>query len=185
MTEELLFSTRAEFRKWLEENHDHEPVWLVFGKKGGPETLHPDEALQEALCFGWIDGILKKIDDTCYKKRFSHRRKNSNWSLRNKNFVEKLIQDELMTDHGLKEIEKAKDNGKWESAEKVEISDEQLNDFSKLLIGKEPANTNFNNMSPSVRKIYTMHYLSAKKEETRSRRLGKIIDRLNQNLKPM
>lgn len=185
MTEELIFSTREEFRKWLTENQDHDPIWLIFGKKGGPKTLHPDEALQEALCFGWIDGLLKSIDESSYKKRFSRRRENSNWSRRNKDFVKNLIADGLMTEFGFKEIEKAKKSGSWDTVEREEITDKQINDFQKLLVGFEPAYTNFLNMPASVKKIYTINYLSAKKEETRIRRLEKIINRLNNNLKPM
>ena len=81
MSDLMEFADREEFRKWL---YDHclsnAGVWLLFGKAGGPKTLKADEALEEALCFGWIDGVMKRIDDKSYMKYFSVRRKNSKWS---------------------------------------------------------------------------------------------------------
>lgn len=186
MEKRLTFKNRLAFREWLILNHDsHEAVWLVFGKDGKLQTLSPNEALHEALCFGWIDGLIKKIDDTCYIKRFSHRNKSSQWSKRNKEFVKTLIADEQMTEFGFEEIDRAKKNGKWTKAEGQPITQEQVDTFIRNIDGVEPALTNFLKMSSSVQKIYTIHYLSAKKEETRKRRLIKIIDRLNNNLKPM
>ncbi len=186
MGKQLTFKNRVSFRKWLASNHDsHEAVWLVFGKSGKLKTLSPDEALQEAICFGWIDGLIKRVDDTCYVKRFSHRNKSSQWSQRNKDFVKILIADEQMTEFGLEEIERAKKNGKWLIAERQPITQEQIDTFIKNIGEVEPALTNFLKMSSSIQKTYTIHYLSAKKEETRKRRLVKIIDRLNNNLKPM
>jgi len=183
---QMTFENRKTFRNWLVKNHYlSEAVWLVFGKKGNLETLHPDEALQEALCFGWIDGLIKSIDDTRYVKRFSHRNKSSHWSQRNKDFTEILIVDNLMTKFGLEEIERAKKNSKWFIAERKPITQEQVEALIKNIGGVEPALTNFLKMSSSVQKTYAIHYLSAKKEETKKRRLLKIIDRLNNNLKPM
>jgi len=186
MDEKLIFKNHSEFRKWLETNHDsHEAVWLVFGKGGKIETLHPDEALKEALCFGWIDGLLKRVDDASYIKRFSHRNKNSQWSNRNKGFVKKLIAEGLMTEFGFEEINRAKKNGKWNMPERKPVAKEDIEKLVSAINDIEPALSNFLKMSESVQKIYTMHYLSAKREDTKERRLQKIIDRLNKNLKPM
>lgn len=81
MGEMLSFSDRAQFREWLSANYiSGLGVWLLFGKAGGPQTLTAAEALEEALCFGWIDGQMQRIDDKSYKKYFSPRRANSNWS---------------------------------------------------------------------------------------------------------
>ncbi len=186
MENQLTFNNQKTFRNWLAKNHDSsEAVWLVFGKDGNIQTITYDEALQEALCFGWIDGQIKSIDDTYYLRRFSHRNKSSHWSQRNKDFAEILIADNLMTEFGLEEIEKAKKNGKWFIAESKPITQEQVEALIKNIGGVEPALSNFLNMSHSVQKTYAIHYLSAKKEETKNRRLLKIIDRLNNNLKPM
>ncbi len=90
MIEHLLFTSRDEFRNWLEENClSSGGVWLLFGKSGGPKTIGANEALEEALCFGWIDGQMKSIDDNKYIKYYSSRRENSKWSEKNKSLVEK------------------------------------------------------------------------------------------------
>lgn len=186
MENRMTFENSEAFRKWLAENHDsHDAVWLVFGKGGKLKTLHPDEALKEALCFGWIDGLIKRVDDACYIKRFSHRRKTSVWSQRNRDFVKALISEGLMTEYGIEEINRAKENGKWNPPEAPPLSDEQIDEFMELVNGHEPAYANLLKMPPSAARTYTMHYLSAKKEETRKRRLVKIIERLDKNLKPM
>lgn len=136
----LAFSDRAAFRAWLDKNGtSSNGVWILFGKKGGPVTLTAGEALEEALCFGWIDGQMKSIDNKTYKKYFSIRRANSKWSERNKT----------------------------------------------LLKGHEPAYTNFEAMSLSVKKTYTQAYLDAKTDAGREKRLTWMIERLNKNLKPM
>ena len=81
----LEFSNRAEFHEWLNEHcTSSDGVWLLFGKKGGPTTITANEALEEALCFGWIDGQMQSLDETKYKKYFARRTKNSNWSEKNK-----------------------------------------------------------------------------------------------------
>lgn len=186
MEKRLTFETKARFRKWLSKNHDtHEAVWLVFGKTEKLKTLHPDEALKEALCFGWIDGIIKRVDEDSYIKRFSHRRKRSVWSDRNKSFVNELIDSGEMTPFGLEEINRARKNGTWNTPATASLTQDKLEEFINKVKGHEPAYTNLMNMSDSIKRTYTMHWSSAKKEETRDRRLAKIIERLTDNLKPM
>ncbi len=91
MNEIMQFSNRGEFRKWLYDNClSSAGFWLLFGKKGGPKTIKASEALEEALCFGWIDGQMESIDDKSYRKYFSLRRSNSKWSDKNKALGEKL-----------------------------------------------------------------------------------------------
>jgi uncharacterized protein YdeI (YjbR/CyaY-like superfamily) len=186
MEEKLEFTDRKQFRDWLLKNHNQDKgIWIVFDKTGNIESVKSSEALEEALCFGWIDGQMKKINDEKYQKKFTPRRKGSNWSEKNKKLTEKLIKNGQMTKHGLMAIEQAKKEGKWETKKKTQISDEQVNQFIKLLKDFEPALTNFLNMSPSVQKTYTAFYLDAKKEQTKTRRLTKIVERLNENKKPM
>ncbi len=186
MDEELLFADREEFRKWLFQNHDtSKGIWLVFGKAGKLKTVKPDEALEEALCFGWIDGQFNSIDETKYLKKFSRRRKGSKWSERNKSIAGKLIESGKMTEHGTAAIEQAKKAGTWDRPKEEPVGDKQVKLLTDALKGTEPAFTNFQNMPPSIKRAYTLMYLDAKMEETRKRRLVKIIGRLNENKKPM
>jgi uncharacterized protein YdeI (YjbR/CyaY-like superfamily) len=158
---------------------------LIFGKKNGPKTLTADEAVEEALCFGWIDSQMKSIDDKTYIEYFCSRRKSSKWSERNKATVIRLEAQGRMTDFGRTKIEEAKQNGMWDAAKPQPISEEQINILTELLKAVEPACSNFAAMSPSVRRTYTAWYFDAKSESSRKNRLDKIIERLNKNLKPM
>lgn len=108
MSELMKFANRSEFREWLSVHSlSSSGIWLLFGKAGGPKTIKADEALEEALCFGWIDGQMEKIDDKTYKKYFTLRRENSKWSEKNKALVKALDAQGLMTDLGRKKIEEA------------------------------------------------------------------------------
>ena len=106
------FRNREEFRSWLQQHSLSDTgIWLLFGKAGGPKTLKASEALEEALCFGWIDGQMKSIDDKTYKKYFSLRRENSKWSEKNKALAKNLENQGKMTDYGRAKIAEAKKNG--------------------------------------------------------------------------
>lgn len=180
------FSDREQFRKWLHDNClSSDGVWLIFGKSGGPKTIKASEALEEALCFGWIDGQMQSIDDKTYKKYFSIRRANSKWSEKNKALALQLDKQGKMTDFGWNKIEEAKKNGQWGAPKSPEITEEQIVLLTERLKGIEPAYANFVAMSLSVKKTYTRAYLDAKTDIGREKRLAWIIDRLNKNLKPM
>ena len=186
MNDILIFANREEFRKWLSVNcNSIDGVWLLFGKSGEPKTLKAEEALEEALCFGWIDGQMQSIDDKTYKKYFSLRRKNSKWSDKNKTLVKNLEERGLMTDFGRAKIEEAKQNGQWDAPKPAAITDEQIDNLSDILKDYEPAYTNFQAMPPSVKKTYVKAYLDAKTDAGREKRIAWIVDRLNKNLKPM
>lgn len=187
MDDSLYFKNRNEFREWLLNNcKTNKGVWLVFNKSKELPTLKASEALEEALCFGWIDGVMKKIDDKSYLKYFSPRRKNSKWSVKNKNLVEQLEAKGLMSDFGRAKVKEAKDNGQWNKATRPSnISDEQIEAVSELLKQNELAYNNFLNMSPSIKKTCTRAYLDAKTVIGREKRLMWIINRLEKNLKPM
>lgn len=163
MSDIIEFSSRAEFRKWL---YDHclsnAGVWLLFGKADGSKTIKAEEALEEALCFGWIDGRIKSIDNKIYKKYFSQRRDNSKWSAKNKALVQTLEKKGLMTDFGRKKIEEAKKNGQWNAPESPAVTEEQIAHLSALLKEYEPAFTNFKAMPLSIKKTYTRAYFDAK-----------------------
>ena len=182
----LEFSDRAAFREWLHKNGtSSEGVWLLFSKKGGTMTLTAAEALEEALCFGWIDGQMQSLDSTKYRKYFARRTANSKWSEKNKALVLALEARGIMTDYGREKIAQAKKNGQWDAPKSPVISEEQIAALSDVLKEYEPAHTNFQAMSPSVKRTYTRAWLDAKTEAGRENRLTWIIDRLNKNLKPM
>jgi len=184
--EELLCRDRAAWREWLVKNGDRrEGVWLVFGKTDDLETVTAAEALREALCFGWIDGQIKRIDDTRYIKKFTPRRKGSKWSEKNRRSAAALIKAGRMTVAGYAAIERAKADGTWDTPKPPPITDEQVAVLTEALTGHEPARTNFLKMPPSARRAYAGFYLDAKKEETRARRLTRIAARLDENKKLM
>ena len=183
---ELLFSSRENFRAWLHENAEtSEGVWLVFGKKKAVPSLSAKDALEEALCFGWIDGKMQSIDNTKYLKYFARRRAKSVWSDKNKKTVETLRDRGIMTELGEKAVQTAIKNGSWDAPKKNPITDEQIETFAEKLDGISPAYKNFKNMPPSARRTYTRRHLSFKSDEARQRDFEKIVDRLNKNLKPM
>ncbi len=180
------FSSREAFREWLEAHgQSSEGVWLLFGKAGGPKTIKAEEALEEALCFGWIDGQMQRIDEKRYQKYFSLRREKSKWSEKNKALAEDLEQRGLMTEFGRKKIAEAKANGQWDAPAPAGASEEQIGLLAALLEGHEPAYTNFQAMALSVKRTYTRAYFDAKTDAGRARRIARIIERLDQNLKPM
>ena len=183
---ELEFAARNDFRKWLKKNAEtSEGVWLVFSKNKNIVTLSANEALEEALCFGWIDGQMKSIDSTKYHKYFAKRRDKSVWSDKNKKIVETLREKGLMTELGENAVKLAMQNGTWDAPKSSPITDAQVLEFSEKLKGFSLAYENFMKMPRSVKFTYTGRHLSFKGEEARQRDFIKIIDRLNNNLKPM
>lgn len=187
MNDIIEFACREDFRSWLCGNClSSDGVWILFGKPGGPKTMKAEEALEEALCFGWIDGQMQSIDERSYKKYFSPRRENSKWSEKNKALTDKLEKRGLMTEHGRRKIEEAKANGQWNAVKAPSVTEEQIAYvLSNVLKGHEPACMNFEAMSPSVKRTYTRAYFDAKTDAGREKRIQWMIDRLNKNLKPM
>ncbi len=183
----VLFKNRSDFRDWLTQNAlSDEGVWLVFGKKNGPETLKASEALEEALCFGWIDGLMQSVDAKTYIKYFKQRSPTSNWSETNKKLVEQLESQGLMTGYGRAKIDAAKQNGYWNPTKPEPLTDEQLQQFTDMLKPHEAAHTNFNKMPRSARKAYASSYfLGTKTEAGRQKRFNTIVERLDLNLNPM
>ncbi len=182
----LTFTDRQAFRDWLGQyGTESDGVWLLFDKSRKPVTLSAGEALEEALCQGWIDGQIQSLDDQTYKKYFARRLPKSKWSAKNKELAQTLVQKGLMTSQGLEAIERAKRNGAWDQAERTLIDDEQIAMFKGMVQPYGPAYTNLLAMSHSVQRTYTGFYLDAKSDTSRQARLEKIIDRLARNLKPM
>jgi len=185
MADEMLFENRAAFRAWLAENTGHEGLWLIFGKKGGPKTLTAAQALEEALCFGWIDGQMESIDDIRYRKYFSPRRAKSRWSDKNKALIDKLEAAGLMTDHGRRKIEAAKADGSWDAPKGLVITEEDVETLKARLKPHDLAYRNFIAMTPSVQRTYTGFSMDVKTEAGREKRFNQLVERLELNLNPM
>ncbi len=141
-----------------------------------------EEAVQVAICYGWIDSTVKKLDEERRRQLFTPRKDKSVWSRLNKSYVEKLIADNLMHESGLKKIETAKKNGSWESLDAVE-SLEMPKDLKAAFSKNRKALNNYNKFSPSYRKNYLYWLNQAKREETRTARITEIIKLCEQNIK--
>jgi len=185
--ETLTFKTRVCFRDWLTKNTlSNEGVWLEFSKEKPSTTLTAPEALEEALCFGWIDGQIKSVDEISYAKYFKQRAKNSNWSDKNKKLIVVLEEKMLMTDFGRVKIEEATKDGSFDAPKINGLSDEQAMKFESMLQPYDVALENFTKMSKSVRKAYASSYFfGAKTDEGKKKRFDTIIERLELNLNPM
>jgi uncharacterized protein YdeI (YjbR/CyaY-like superfamily) len=174
----LSFQTADEWREWLEENHaTSSGIWMRFFKKAsGVEALAYPGALDEALCYGWIDGQVKPSGENSYLQRFTPRRPRSNWSRRNTEHVARLTAQGRMRPAGLAQVEKAKADGRWENAYSMPSQAEAPADFLEEL-GKDPDALAFYESLNKVNK-YAVYYqlTSAKKPETRERRKQKILE---------
>ena len=156
---------------------------MIFYKVGCEfESMRWEEAIQVALCYGWIDSTVKKMDEERRRQFFSPRKDKSVWSKLNKNYIEKLLKENLIHESGLAKIEIAKGNGSWNSLDAVEdliIPEDLKSAFEQDNIAFE----NYKNFSPSYRKSYLYWLNQAKREETRNNRIAEIIKLCNQNKK--
>lgn len=178
-------SSKAEWRAWLQENHQSKSsIWLIYYRVAtNIPSLTWSEAVDEALCFGWIDSTKKSIDKEKYKQYFTKRKPKSPWSKVNKDKVEQLLQDNLMTPAGLKTIEIAKENGSWTLLDAVEalIVPE---DLQLALEENQQALEFFQSQSKSVRKGLLYWITMAKRPATRKKRIDKIVELTAQGIKP-
>ena len=179
-------SNRSDWCKWLTENADKEKeIWLIYYKKhtGKPRVSY-DDAVEEAICFGWIDSTIKRIDDEKYMQKFTPRNKGSNWSAHNVKRADKMIGEGKMTEPGLILY------NDWKSSSKEPLSrgptqGKQIppDDLFNALKKNELALSNFNNMAPSHKRNYILWINDAKKEDTRLRRIEKAVNMLEKNTK--
>jgi len=172
---------RASWRAWLTENHDQEnEIWLIYYKKAtGIPGIEYLESLDEALCFGWVDSLIKKIDEQKYARKFTPRKDQSKWSLVNKKRVEQLIKAGLMTEHGLKKVEAAKRSGSWESpVQKPKLDLAMPAEFAQALKNNPQAEAVFNSFAYSHQKQYLGWIVTAKQPETRAKRIAESIQML-------
>lgn len=174
----LVFVSAPEWRTWLEEHHaEATEAWLVHCKKKATQScVGYEEAVEEALCFGWIDGLLRSVDDDTYVLRYTPRRKRSIWSQTNKWRAERLIQEGRMTAAGLAKIEEAKASGEWEAATRREDVETIPSDLREALQSEEIAWSSFRDWSDSKKKQYLYWVESAKKPETRQKRIRAIVE---------
>lgn len=173
-----VFRDAGHWRSWLENHHGHESeAWLIINKRGYPGSgLKLEEAVEEALCFGWIDSTLRSLDDRRYRLRFSPRRRRSIWSIRNVRRAERLILEGRMTEAGLARITEAKANGEWEAASLREDADAIPPDLEKALSREKGALAAFRAF-PASRKKQLLHWLAAaKRPQTQEKRIRAILD---------
>jgi len=178
-------TNREEWRLWLKTNHSSlKSVWVIFYKKNSKSsTISWSEAVDEALCFGWIDSVKKSIDSEKYIQLFSQRKPQSTWSKINKNKIKQLIENGLMTQAGFKSIEVAKQNGCWTILDKVE--DLIIpNDLEEAFKKQEGSKDYFNKLSNSTKKAMLQWLVLAKRAETRKKRIAEISELAGKSQKP-
>lgn len=183
---ELLVKDAAQWRAWLEENHASSPgVWLVLHKKGGTVTeLDYDAFLDEALCFGWIDGQVKSRDAGSYIQRATPRGPRSAWSRRNVGIVERLEAEGRMTDAGRAAVNAAKADGRWEAAYASPASAEVPDDLKAAIAAVPEAQAMFDVLTSLNRYAIIYRTTSVKKAETRKRKIAEFVDMLARHETP-
>lgn len=171
-------STRGQWRKWLIENHDKEPrgIWLVFHKKGsGKPSLDYEEAVEEALCFGWIDSVVRRLDDETYCRKFTPRRDASQWSPTNRKRADKVIEEGRMTQFGRAKIDAAKRLGRWETEPRPAKNLEVPRDWSEALAPNGKAAEFFAELTPTHQQRFIGWIVAAKRPETRAKRIEESL----------
>ncbi len=180
------FRCGEEWRRWLHENHREEnEAWVIIQKVRSPnEGLKYEEAVDEATCFGWIDGKMRRLNDHEFTQRFSPRRPRSIWSRINRNRAERLIEEDRMTEAGLRAVEEAKSNGRWEKAYSSREPPETPGDPLEALKDSPEAPRSIMGFPNSARFMYIHWINDAKRAETRARRIKRVVERATQNKRP-
>ncbi len=171
---------RAAWRAWLAAHHDRrKAVWLLFFKKGtGLPTVSYDEAVEEAVCFGWIDSVIRRVDEARYAQKFTPRTDKARWSAKNVERAGKMIREGLMTEAGLAKFEPGAPHVAPAARPGLALAPE----LRAALKARRRAWENFDRLPPSQKRLYVGWLMSAKKEETRRRRLAEAIARLEKGL---
>jgi uncharacterized protein YdeI (YjbR/CyaY-like superfamily) len=179
---ELIVVDEVAWRTWLLDHHADSPgVWLVLAKKGttDPTTLSYDEALAEALCFGWVDGQLGRRDEVTFRRRFTPRRAQSKWSQRNVALAEALIASGHMQQAGHAQIQRAKDDGRWDAAYASQANAQVPDDLAIALAGHPSAQSLFAQLTSANRYAILYRLANAKKADTRATRINDIVAMLD------
>jgi uncharacterized protein YdeI (YjbR/CyaY-like superfamily) len=181
----IAFASAADFRKWLTRHHaDHPGIWLKIGKKvSGNPTVTYTEALDEALCFGWIDGQKKSFDATAFLQKFTKRGKRSLWSRINVDRVRRLEKEGRMTPAGLAAAAAAKADGRWAGAYHSFSTAEMPEDFLTALAGEPDAKTFFDTLNKTQRYGIFFRITTAKRAETRKKRIADFVTMLKRGEK--
>jgi uncharacterized protein YdeI (YjbR/CyaY-like superfamily) len=177
---------RKEWRAWLSENHDQKAeIWLVYFKKGtGKASIAYAESVEEALCYGWIDSIIKRIDGQRYARKFTPRKENSRWSASNIQRVEKMIAAGLMTSHGMKLVEAAKERGTWGKPQQKPVLQYKLQpEFAEALQNNPKALETFEQFAPTYQKQFIGWIEVAKRSDTKAKRIKESIQLLAEGKK--
>ena len=179
------FADQQKWRRWLEKNHARSAgVFLrIFKKDSGKKTVTHADALDEALCFGWIDGVRKSFDEESFLQKFTPRQKRSIWSKRNQEHVARLIEEDRMTTAGLAEIERAKHDGRWERAYDSPKNMKVPADFLKELKKDKQAYEFFKTLTKTNHFAIAFRLHNAKRSETRERRMRDFLGRLSRGEK--
>lgn len=178
---ELLLADADAWRRWLRAHHDDEAgVELVLAKKGTtePTELTYDQALDEALCHGWIDGQVRRRDERTYRQRFTPRRARSQWSERNVGHVERLLAEGRMQSAGVAAVQRAKEDGRWEAAYPGQKAITVPDDLARGLAAEPKAQANFELLSSQNRYAVLFRIHSAKHSDTRTRRIEDFVTML-------
>ena len=181
----ISFSNAEDWNKWLDKHHQTSPgIWIRFFKKNsGISSISHAEALDEALCYGWIDGQLKKFDDNSWLQKFTARRTKSIWSKKNTLRAEQLIKLNKMKTAGLKEINNAKKDGRWTKAYDSPGNMNIPDDFLEKLSKDKKALKFFNTLNRVNKYAISWRLQTAKKPETRLKRMDNILDMLSKGEK--
>jgi uncharacterized protein YdeI (YjbR/CyaY-like superfamily) len=174
---------RGSWRTWLEKNHDRkQSVWILFPKKhkARPSVAYSD-AVEEALCFGWIDSQVRRLDEDAYIQKFTPRKRKSAWSPSNKQRVRKLVRLGLMTPAGLAKVAEAKKDGSWTTLDSVEKLEAVPRALREALGRNAGAGKTFRKLSPTLKKQFLWFIKSAKREETRTKRIAIVVRLLARN----
>jgi uncharacterized protein YdeI (YjbR/CyaY-like superfamily) len=184
ISKEVYFENKTDWRKWLQTNHNLSMgIYLILYKISSKKvSMRWEEAVKEALCFGWIDSTVKKIDNERRKQFFCPRNSGSGWSKLNKKHIEELVANNLMHESGLKKILSAKEDGSWsiyDDTENLVIPKDLLHEFDK----NSKAFSNYQAFSKTYKKNYLYWLYFAKREKTRNKRIVEIVKLCEQNIK--
>ncbi len=187
ITETLYVKSGEEWRNWLSEHHQNKKeIWLIFYKKAiEKSSISYNDSVEEAICFGWIDGIKKRKDNEKFTHRFTPRNEKSVWSIVNKRIAEKMINKGRMTDVGLTKIEAAKSSGRWFDAYGQKTKPNIPADLKEALLKNKKACKNWTKFGNSYQNRYIRLVTRAKTEETRKKQIDKIVRLAEQNTKEM
>ena len=181
----LPFATKQQFYEWMLKNHQDAPgLWLrLYKKNSSKASINWEQAVEVLLCFGWIDSVVNKYDDISFIQRVTPRRKRSVWSKKNCATVERLIKEKLMHPSGLAQVEAAQADGRWEAAYDSPKDMKVPDDFIKLLADYPKAEAFFKTLNKTNTFAIAFRLNTAKKPETRERRIQSILAMLSEGKK--